>query len=198
MKKKKSNRHSEKLKSGNLSQKGPDTRTNWSTDRRSQCNLDFDFDFDFDSRRLPRGGGLEYIHRIPASLKRLWRTNPVPGGGGYTYGNLALQVGRVSCETVKYGREFCRIWSQEWLLWQGPEAIVRVNYKSIFSSERTPYIKKKVLGSPTPRRTGQLTVGRKINPNLNLVPIGTRLCPDRFWGLTSVLSNAHRCRFALG
>jgi hypothetical protein len=30
---------------------------------------------------------------------------PVPEG--YKYGNLALQVGGVSDETVKYGREFC-------------------------------------------------------------------------------------------
>jgi hypothetical protein len=27
--------------------------------------------------------------------------------GGYKYGDLALQVERVSNETVKYGREFC-------------------------------------------------------------------------------------------
>jgi hypothetical protein len=40
--------------------------------------------------------------------------NPVPGGitlhsapGGYKYGDLALQVGVVSNETVIYGRELC-------------------------------------------------------------------------------------------
>jgi hypothetical protein len=33
----------------------------------------------------------------------------MPGGitGGYKYGNLVLQVGGVSDETVKYGYEFC-------------------------------------------------------------------------------------------
>jgi hypothetical protein len=31
--------------------------------------------------------------------------HPIPGV--YKYGNLALQVGGVSDETVKYGREFC-------------------------------------------------------------------------------------------
>jgi hypothetical protein len=31
--------------------------------------------------------------------------HPVPVG--YKYGNLALQVGGVSDETVKYGGEFC-------------------------------------------------------------------------------------------
>jgi hypothetical protein len=32
-------------------------------------------------------------------------SHPVPGG--YKYGDLTLQVGGVSDETVKYGREFC-------------------------------------------------------------------------------------------
>jgi hypothetical protein len=36
--------------------------------------------------------------------------------------NLTLQVGGVSDETVKYGREFSGTSTQEWLLWQGPEA----------------------------------------------------------------------------
>jgi hypothetical protein len=39
---------------------------------------------------------------VPGSI-----TGP-PGPGGYKYGDLALQVGGVSDETVKYGREFCR------------------------------------------------------------------------------------------
>jgi hypothetical protein len=30
-----------------------------------------------------------------------------PVSGGNKYGNLALQVGGVSDETLKYGREFC-------------------------------------------------------------------------------------------
>jgi hypothetical protein len=56
--------------------------------------------------------------------------------GGYKYGNLALQVGGVSAETVKYDREFCGTSTQELLLWQGPEAIVQVNYRPVLSSER--------------------------------------------------------------
>jgi hypothetical protein len=36
---------------------------------------------------------------------------PVPGG--YKYGDLALQIGGFSSETVKYGREFCGISTQE-------------------------------------------------------------------------------------
>jgi hypothetical protein len=44
---------------------------------------------------------------------------------GNKYGNLALQVGGVSDETVIYGREFCGTSTQEWLLWQGPEAILQ-------------------------------------------------------------------------
>jgi hypothetical protein len=49
-----------------------------------------------------------------------------PAPGGYKYGDLALQVGGVSNETIKYGHEFCWIWTRELLLWQGPKAIVRV------------------------------------------------------------------------
>jgi hypothetical protein len=36
------------------------------TDRQSQC------DFDFDSERIPCKGGVEYLHRSPASRRR-WR-----------------------------------------------------------------------------------------------------------------------------
>jgi hypothetical protein len=54
--------------------------------------------------------------------------------------DLALQVGVVSDETVKYGREFCGISIQESLHLQGPEAIVLVNYRPILSSERVPHI----------------------------------------------------------
>jgi hypothetical protein len=66
--------------------------------------------------------------------------HPVPGG--YKYGNLALQVRGVSNETVKYGFGFCGTWTRARLLWQGPEAIVRVNYGPILSSERMLNIKK--------------------------------------------------------
>jgi hypothetical protein len=34
------------------------------TDRQSQC------DFDFDNRTIPCGGGVEYLHRSPASRRR--------------------------------------------------------------------------------------------------------------------------------
>jgi hypothetical protein len=59
---------------------------------------------------------------LPSAREYNWAT-PVPGG--YKYGNLALQVGGVSDETVKYGREFWGNSAQEWLLWQGPDAIVQ-------------------------------------------------------------------------
>jgi hypothetical protein len=45
--------------------------------------------------------------------------------GVYKYGNLTLQVGGVSNETVKYGLEFCGTSTQEWLLWQGPESFIQ-------------------------------------------------------------------------
>jgi hypothetical protein len=66
--------------------------------------------------------------------------HPVPGR--YKYGDLALQEGTVSYETIKYDRGLYGISTREWLLWQGPEAVVRVNYRPILSSEREPRIKK--------------------------------------------------------
>jgi hypothetical protein len=64
---------------------------------------------------------------------------------GYKYEDLVLQVGRVSNETVKYSCEFSWTSTQGSLLWQGPEAIVQVNYKSSLSSERVPHIKKPAI-----------------------------------------------------
>jgi hypothetical protein len=92
----------------------------------------------------------------------------------HKYRDLALQVGGVSNETVKYGHEFCGTSTQESLLWQGPEAIVQVNYRTILLSERVPHFKKPAIvrkkkiwswapdGSLTPRQTGQLTVSHKL------------------------------------
>jgi hypothetical protein len=46
----------------------------------------------------PCGGGLEYLHRSPASRRRRWKGNPVPERGllvtgGHKYRDLVLQVG---------------------------------------------------------------------------------------------------------
>jgi hypothetical protein len=43
-KKKEGNCHSNKLKSGHLSKKGPDIKTKWPTDRRSQLYCNFNFE----------------------------------------------------------------------------------------------------------------------------------------------------------
>jgi hypothetical protein len=63
------------------------------------------------------GGGLEYLHRSPASRKRRHKGNAVPGGttGGYKYGKLAFQVWGISDETVKYGFGFWTTQTIEWL-----------------------------------------------------------------------------------
>jgi hypothetical protein len=55
---------------------------------------------------------------------------------------LAPQVEGVPIETVECYHELCGAWTREWLLWQGPEAIVLVNYIPILSSERALHIKK--------------------------------------------------------
>jgi hypothetical protein len=75
------------------------------------------------TKRLdPCGGGLEYLHRCPASRKRRQKGEPsargynwatLPCSWGYKYRDLALQVGGVSNETVKYGREFGGTSTQE-------------------------------------------------------------------------------------
>jgi hypothetical protein len=48
-----------------------------------------------------------------------------------SYGDLPLQVGGISDETVKYGREFCGVSTQVWLLWQGPEAIAQLQTRPL-------------------------------------------------------------------
>jgi hypothetical protein len=48
-----------------------------------------------------------------AALTRAYTIFAISDIGGYKCGNLALQVGGVSDETVKYGREFCGTWTQE-------------------------------------------------------------------------------------
>jgi hypothetical protein len=73
----------------------PDTRTDCPTDRWS-----YD-DFDFDCYIPPRGGGIEYIHRSPASCKRHQKGNP-----------------------ARYG--VCGSWTREWKRWQGPVRLTRV------------------------------------------------------------------------
>jgi hypothetical protein len=57
---------------------------------------------------------------VPESRKRRQKGTQCPGvylghliPGGYKYGDLALQVGGVSYETVKYGLEFCETSTQE-------------------------------------------------------------------------------------
>jgi hypothetical protein len=120
---------------------GPDTKTNWSTDRRSQYNLNLS------ERVFPFGGGLEYFYRSPASRKRRRKGNPVPGGisGPPCSWGMWIREPGVSNETVEYGREFYGTRPRDWLLWQGPEAIVLVNYRPILSSEREPHSKKTAI-----------------------------------------------------
>jgi hypothetical protein len=63
------------VKSGHPFKRGSDTKTNRPIDRRSQYNLELVLE-----RVNPCGGGLEYLHRSPASRKRRCERNPVPGG----------------------------------------------------------------------------------------------------------------------
>jgi hypothetical protein len=51
--------------------------------------------------------------RMSLAFTSMKTTNHTPVPGGYKYEHLALQVGGVSDETVKYGREFCGASTQE-------------------------------------------------------------------------------------
>jgi hypothetical protein len=104
------------------SQIGLGTMTLWLTDRPSAVTWLW-----YQSSPSHQCLGVQLGHTVP---------------GGYTYGDLVLQVGGVSNETVKDDHQFCGTWTREWLVWQNPKAIVPVNYRRILSSERAPNIKK--------------------------------------------------------
>jgi hypothetical protein len=92
---------------------GLDTKTYWLTDRQSQC----DFDFDLKLVVNPCGGGVEYLHRDPASRRR-------------------QRKGKSQIWDSK-------IWSDSdprKLRWQGPAA--GTNYRPVLSSERVPHKKQ--------------------------------------------------------
>jgi hypothetical protein len=59
---------------------------------------------------------------------------------GNKNGNLALQVVRVKIETIKYAHESLGTRTRETLHLRGPTA--NVNYRSTFSSKRTPHNNK--------------------------------------------------------
>jgi hypothetical protein len=112
----------------------------------------------------PCGGGLEYLHRNPASRKRRQKGNPVPG---------------VKLGEIKYGLEARGTQTRERLRWRGPAATV--NHTPILSSERALQTKLQLSkehfkekeklvtctdGGLTPGQTSLLTVGRKITLTL--------------------------------
>jgi hypothetical protein len=93
-------------------------------------------------------------------------------------GDINTRTWPSSWESLKWdskiGSWVLRDLSREWLLLQDPEPNARLNYRPILS-ERLPHIKKSSIvrqktkiwswalgGSPTPRQTYRLTVGRKL------------------------------------
>jgi hypothetical protein len=69
----------------------------------------------------PCGGGVEYLHRDPASRRR-------------------RRKGKSRSETVKYGRKSYGTRTRKWLRWRRPAGIV--NDRPVLSSERAPNINK--------------------------------------------------------
>jgi hypothetical protein len=108
--------------------------------------------------------------------------------GGYKYRDLALQVGGVSNEIVKYGREFCGTLKQRVTALARPRSNCTVKYKPVLSSERALQNNKHATvlkeisrrkenwsrvpdGRLTPRQTGRLTVARKLTSTSTVVSV---------------------------
>jgi hypothetical protein len=93
-------------------------------------------------REFPCGGGVQYLHRSPASRRRRRKGNPVPGGiiglpcswGIWIRGLGPPGWGSLESGTVKCGHESRGTRTWEWLRWRKPAAIV--NDRPIHSSER--------------------------------------------------------------
>jgi hypothetical protein len=91
---------------------------------------------------LPCGGGVEYLHRSPASRTKRRKGNPVPGGITGPPRSWAIKIrgpGPPGWESLKSERVKCchesrgsRTW--EWMCLRGPAAIA--NYRPIVSLER--------------------------------------------------------------
>jgi hypothetical protein len=95
---------------------GPDTKTNWPIDRRSQYNLNLN--------------AREYK----------WATLFL---GGHKYRNMALKVGGLlKIEPIKYARESRGTQTEQRLRWRC--AGKTANYRPDFSSERAPHTNKSV------------------------------------------------------
>jgi hypothetical protein len=158
------------LISGHKSYSGLDTKTYWltvsrnvtSTSKREYCRMEADQNTSTVALSVVRSD------EKGTQCQGVCLGHPIPGG----FGDLGLQVGGVSNETAKY---VLRDSTREWLLWRGPETIVRVSFRSILSSDTALGIKKHAIvkqetkiyssapyGSPTPRKTGQLTVDRNL------------------------------------
>jgi hypothetical protein len=116
-------------------------------------------------------------------MSRVYPGHPV--SGGYKYGDLAFQVEGVSrIGTIEYGLEPRGTQTRAGLRWREPTATV--NYRPVLSSERALQTnkpetclkkisrrKKNWSRVPdrclTPRRTGQLTVGRNVTLTFRIV-----------------------------
>jgi hypothetical protein len=92
-------------------------------------------------------------------------SHPLPGG--YKYGDLTLHVGGISDETVIYGYGSCTTLTSEWLhckLQTCPIVREGALYedRNYLSSKENKNLVKGPKGSPTPRRTGLVALGRNI------------------------------------
>jgi hypothetical protein len=110
---------------------------------------------------LPCGGGVEYLHRSPASRRRRRKGNPVPGDingppcswGIYVREPVPPGWGSLEFETVKCGHQFRGSRTWEWQCWRGPAGsavvpviLLRLLVVTILKWSMNP------LSNPKPRR----------------------------------------------
>jgi hypothetical protein len=82
---------------------------------------------------------------------------------------LPQTVSTVSNETVRYGLKLDATWTPKWRCWQGPVALVQVNYRPVLSSERAPHTKKPQMSEDNIRGEKEnLVAGPRWRPDTRI------------------------------
>jgi hypothetical protein len=93
---------------------------------------------------------------------------------------------------------------EEWLLWQGPDVIVRVNYRSIFSSERAPHFKKPAIVNTEEKSGYEFQTGARYEDGLADWPsvVTSTSSTSDVWESgcidSSILDLCTRCKWVVG
>jgi hypothetical protein len=172
--KKESNCETKKLKSGHPLQKGHDTKTNWPTDRRSQCNLNLKFSHLSEGLRALPGNLLNWIYCFLDPTPNVVSLTTTPN---FLFSLSLYKKQKDNAHEsrgIKTERD-CAGDAQQQLKSTDPTSRQRGRPASTNPqmSENTLRKKEKTLsrvpdGNLTPRQTGRLAVGRNITLSLTL------------------------------